>query len=859
MNRDLFGSLKTLAKTQTTSDIPTELIVDGSSITNETEILSHLSKSFFPSAKPLGPDQITRIAEYQKYKKEVETSAPPLITETELHNAVFSLNPQSSSGADGIGLDLIQSAFKTLSTTLLKLYNKCISLSYYPKEWKLAKVTILKKPNKDSYKNVKSYRPISVLNILGKIFEKLLYERLDWIAKSNNWFGNNQHGFRPGNSTETAMHELSTIIENNFKSKKFTAVVFLDISGAFDCTWPMAVLSALGKKGCPLYLLDIIESLFLDRMAIIKTGENTFTCSVPIGCPQGGILSPFLWIILAEELINLFYPFPFKIIGYADDIAIISMHKILEIALSNLQTMCNDAVANCEKLLLDINALKTILMIFTKSNVETSHSLVIKENEIVPSKTTKFVGFELDSKLNWKSHITSKCQATQRLIHMLRRCLRLTWGLDTNKLITLYKAIVIPKLLYGCSVWCHTILKKYCIKQLRTVQRCLLRCITRSFNSVPTPSMLIISNLLPINLKAFEISAQRFFSLNNSNFTPSSLKAIGTVLSDVKLTSSQDCNTRFHSTSHPPWSVPRLGYQSTTTAPLILPANEESVNIFIEAIKLEQQVAVAIVCSSSVETIYTQAVNLSVHTTTIQAELTGLKLALQYANASNAQSREFVIYSGSTAALSICTTKTKVTKTARQCRQLLYDNFNKVSLHLVKIRRGEGHLVARNLAASCITTPEPVDWAPEVLKNVITTSLQKKWDDEWRSGTTGEQTRSFFPLPKDAECLKNSHINHELTQVLTGHCRLNYHFHKIKKVPSSLCNCGKEETINHYLFDCNIFSEQRTSLIEACNKASIAFPPPLAAIPKDKNLWKALKWFILESRRLALRGTDQRQ
>jgi hypothetical protein len=466
MNKDLFGSLKSLAKSQTNSDIPTELIVNDKSITDEYEILSHLSKSVFPSAKPLGPEQKIKIEKYNKYKAETKNVNSPVVTITELHNAIFSINSKSSSGSDGIGLDLIQCTYNILSETILKLYNKCISLKYYPKQWKIAKVTILKKPNKESYKNVKSFRPISVLNVLGKIFEKILYERLNWIANTNNWFGTNQHGYRAGKSTESAMHDLANIIETNFKNKQYTAVVFLDISGAFDCTWPMAVLSALSKKGCPLYLLEIIESLFLNRKALIKTGENVFTCSVPIGCPQGGILSPFLWIILAEELINLFYPFPFKIIGYADDIAIISMHKLLETAISNLQTMCKDAVANCEKLLLEINALKTILMIFTKSTVESSTHIQIKENVVTPSQTTKFVGFELDSKLNWKSHIVSKCQATQRQIHILRKCLRLTWGLDTNKLITLYKAIVIPKLLYGVSVWCHAILKKYCVKQL---------------------------------------------------------------------------------------------------------------------------------------------------------------------------------------------------------------------------------------------------------------------------------------------------------------------------------------------------------------------------------------------------------
>jgi hypothetical protein len=55
---------------------------------------------------------------------------------------------------------------------------------------------------------------------------------------------------------------------------------------------------------------------------------------------------------------------------------------------------------------------------------------------------SKFVGFELDAKLSWKSHIEAKCRAAQRQIHLIRGCLRRTWGLDTNKLLILYKSII---------------------------------------------------------------------------------------------------------------------------------------------------------------------------------------------------------------------------------------------------------------------------------------------------------------------------------------------------------------------------------------------------------------------------------
>jgi hypothetical protein len=137
------------------------------------------------------------------------------VTLSELKNCVFSLKNKAAPGNDGVGLDIIQAAYSILSHILLKVYNKCFELNHYPKVRKIAKVTVLKKPNKPSYKDAKSFRPISVLNSLGKIFEKIIHDRLTWIGEKQEWFGNNQHGFCEGKSTETAMHTLANIVEEN--------------------------------------------------------------------------------------------------------------------------------------------------------------------------------------------------------------------------------------------------------------------------------------------------------------------------------------------------------------------------------------------------------------------------------------------------------------------------------------------------------------------------------------------------------------------------------------------------------------------------------------------------------------------
>jgi hypothetical protein len=125
------------------------------------------------------------------------------------------------------------------------------------------------------------------------------------------------------------------------------------------------VLAALSKRKCPHYHIEIISSLFLDRVGIIKTSKGKYSCVAEIGCPQGGVHTPFLWIILAEELIWKSYPFPFIIIGYADDIVSYAGIKWLRLQyIRNLQIIVNDTIANCDQYLLEINARKTTLMIF---------------------------------------------------------------------------------------------------------------------------------------------------------------------------------------------------------------------------------------------------------------------------------------------------------------------------------------------------------------------------------------------------------------------------------------------------------------------------------------------------------------
>ncbi len=227
--------------------------------------------------------------------------------------------PKTSSGPDGISPTLFLLCLPLLKFRLLLILNACLSLCCFPSQWKSANVSIIGKQNKKVFDSLNCFRPISLGNTMSKLLEKLILNRLSWFASSDDWFSKDQHGFRPGRSTESAGHALTSLIEKNFSDKLYSAAVFLDIKSAFDSAWHPAILAALIKKSCSLYLVRLAESFLLNRKVYITHKESSFEKTVNLGCPQGGVLSPFLWNFMMDDLLRLVFPFPCKLIAYADD------------------------------------------------------------------------------------------------------------------------------------------------------------------------------------------------------------------------------------------------------------------------------------------------------------------------------------------------------------------------------------------------------------------------------------------------------------------------------------------------------------------------------------------------------------
>jgi hypothetical protein len=126
----------------------------------------------------------------------VETSEDRKFTLTEVKNAVESMTNKKAPREGGITGEIFKQTFETFPNYITTMY-ECLRKGTLPKEWKLAKLIPVVKPGKEGSEHVTKYRPISLLNIEGKIMEKLLISRINYWAHSTNFINSNQYGFTP--------------------------------------------------------------------------------------------------------------------------------------------------------------------------------------------------------------------------------------------------------------------------------------------------------------------------------------------------------------------------------------------------------------------------------------------------------------------------------------------------------------------------------------------------------------------------------------------------------------------------------------------------------------------------------------
>ena len=336
-----------------------------------------------------------------------------------------------------------------ISPILADLINRSLTEGTYPKLFKKARVIPLHKSNNKD--DVNNYRPISILHILGKIFERVVYNQLYYFLEKYNLLHHNQYGFRKNRSTIQAIMDQLDFVYNNLDQGNAVISIFMDFSKAFDCLDHELLLKKLNHYGIRGITYQWFKSYLSDRIQFVAAnGTDSTVLPVTHGVPQGSILGPLLFLIFINDFPNS-NPF-FKFNLFADDSTLTckfenSNESYLK---SKLEVELEPVYSWLKMNKIKINLDKSQFMAFSYGKKYSLTNLKFGNGSINSTESIKFLGIMVDNNLNFKNHTSSVCTKISRVVGLL---FRLNNILPVETLVTLYSALLVPHILYGIEIW----------------------------------------------------------------------------------------------------------------------------------------------------------------------------------------------------------------------------------------------------------------------------------------------------------------------------------------------------------------------------------------------------------------------
>ena len=346
---------------------------------------------------------------------------------------------------------------------LIIIFNNSLNQGIFPKPWKQANVTPIHK--KGDKTDVSNYRPISVLPICGKIFERIIYNSLYNYFEKNKFFNANQSGFRIGDS---CINQLISITHNIYKALDANPSlevrgVFLDISKAFDKVWHEGLIFKLKANGVEGKLLNLIKNFLSERyQRVVLNGQHSEWEKINAGVPQGSILGPLLFLIYINDLSKNLES---DVKLFADDTSIFSVvnDPVLSANILNNDLMKIQEWAHQWKMSFNPDALKQAQeVIFSRKNIKPNHPVLhFNQTEVNRTVSQKHLGIILDEKLNFNQHLKAAMDKTTKGISILRK---LRYYIPRSSLITLYKSFIRSHLDFADVIYDQPNNKTFCDK-----------------------------------------------------------------------------------------------------------------------------------------------------------------------------------------------------------------------------------------------------------------------------------------------------------------------------------------------------------------------------------------------------------
>ena len=365
-------------------------------------------------------------------------------SEREVSIIISKLNIKKAIGHDGIPAKILKLSVNHLTPVVTRLINYCIDKCVFPSALKHAEVSSVYKKNARLCKE--NYRPISILVITSKVYEKIFVKQMSFYIDTI--FNPLLSAYRYGYGCCDVLLNFVSLWKKALDDNLYIGALLMDLSKAFDCLPHCLLIAKLYAYGFSENSCLLISSYLSERKQRVKLGSAKSSWkNLCKGVPQGSIMGPFLFNFFIHDI--YYFITHCHLLNYADDDTLVFSHSDVNQVYSSLKSDADVAVNWFE-----INGMRAnpekFQFILAHRNVNVNNPILISGMSLSPEDKVKLLGVTIDKRLTFDFHVESICKKASKQLNVLKRFSNI---LGQTQKLRIFQSFIISNFNYCPVIW----------------------------------------------------------------------------------------------------------------------------------------------------------------------------------------------------------------------------------------------------------------------------------------------------------------------------------------------------------------------------------------------------------------------